>query len=110
MLSFCDDACTRAYAYATLPAAEGPKPLATDHCAACVTPLRPTAPAWTPESHALLVELARVVRNTGPALERAVRQLDRDAVHALRFAVRDIEWERSSLRSKAARLGLRGSL
>lgn len=104
MLSFCDAVCARAYAAA--PAA-GPR---VDRCVQCAAPLpHPTLP-WTPESRALLVELARLVRNTGPALELALRALDRDAVHALRLAVRDLEWERVALRNKATRLGLRGLL
>lgn len=101
VLSFCGAECMRAFDLVAAPA--GP-----DRCARCGASLRREPPPWTSESRALLVELARLVRVRGPALERALRALDRDAVHALRLAVRDFEWERTALKSKAARLGLRG--
>lgn len=105
-LAFCDDGCVKNYQAAAPAAAE--RAHGEERCAACSETLRREPPPWTAESRALLAELCRLTRGRGPVLERALRFLDRDSVHALRLAVRDLEWEKTSLQNKAARLGLRG--
>lgn len=104
MLAFCGSDCARAYVDSATRALQidGPQ---DPGCAQCGSLLEP--PPWSPDSRALLVELSRLVRG-GRMLERALRTLDRESVLALRQVVRDLEWERASLRNKAARLGLRG--
>lgn len=106
MLGFCDAHCAHAYCdpSTAMARAAGNSPTG-ERCAQCGSVFQP--PAWTSESRALLVELSRLVPG-GPALERALRALDRDSLLALARVVRDLEWERTSLRDKAARLGLRG--
>lgn len=104
MLSFCGEACVRAYCDPARTASRAASEATESRCAQCSSRLE--AP-WTSESRALLVELARVVR-AGPALERALRALNQDSVLALRQLVRDLEWELTSVRDEATRLGLRG--
>lgn len=102
MLSFCDRACVESYAAKLEPH----EPPTASRCASCGAALKPL----TSEARALLVELHRVTNGRGPVLERALASLDRESVHALRLVVRDLEFGRAELRSKARRLGLGGLL
>lgn len=106
MLSFCDRACVESYAAKPEP----DEPPVGARCASCRAPLKPAAAPLTSEARALLVELHRVTHGRGPVLERALASLDRESVHALRLVVRDLEFGRAELRSKARRLGLGGLL
>lgn len=104
MLSFCDRACVDSYAAKPEP----DEPPSASRCASCKAPLKPPAAPLTSEARALLVELHRVTNGRGPVLERGLASLDRESVQALRLAIRDLEFGRTELRSKARRLGLPG--
>lgn len=106
MLSFCNRACVESYVATPEPV----EPRADVRCASCRAALKAPAPRLTSEARALLVELHRVTRGRGPVLERALASLDPESVHALRLVVRDLEFGRTELRSKARRLGLGGLL
>lgn len=106
MLSFCNRACVESYAAKSEP----DEPPTASRCASCKAPLKPPAAPLTSEARALLVELHRVTNGRGPVLERALASLDRESVHALRFVIRELEFSRAELRSKARRLGLGGLL
>jgi hypothetical protein len=107
MLSFCNRACIESF-MATPEPAEPTR--AAARCASCEAVLKPSLPPITSEGRALLVELHRVTNGRGPVLERALASLDRESVHALRLVIRDLEFGRTELRSKARRLGLGGLL
>lgn len=106
MLSFCNRGCVELYAAKPEP----DEPPAAARCASCRAPLKSPIPVLTSEARALLVELHRVTNGRGPVLERALASLDRESVHALRFVIRELEFSRAELRSKARRLGFGGLL
>lgn len=106
MLSFCNRACIESFMATPEPA----EPRAAGRCASCGAAPKAPVPPLTSEGRALLVELHRVTNGRGPVLERALASLDRESVHALRLVVRDLEFGRCELRSKARRLGLGGLL
>lgn len=105
MLSFCNRACIESFM-----ATPEPTEPAAARCASCGAVLKAPAPPLTSEARALLVELHRVMNGRGPVLERTLASLDPASVHALRLVIRDLEFGRSELRSKARRLGLGGLL